>query len=108
MRKSSLVKRYCAENVTGLKVRTEAAGGNRSCRGRGAFLRGRSRTGRYGGLVGRENAGISSERQVRILPAESLRIPEEGSSAQGKPGPKPRQRMRRRWTTGGNSSATEG
>jgi hypothetical protein len=27
---------------------------------------------------------------VRIPSAESLRIPEEGSSAQGKPGPKPR------------------
>ena len=29
-------------------------------------------------------------RKVRILPAENLRIPEEGSSAQGEPGPKPR------------------
>ncbi len=38
----------------------------------------------------RENVGISSERQVRILPAENLRIPEEGSSAQGKSGPKSR------------------
>ena len=27
---------------------------------------------------------------MRILPAESLRIPGEGSSAQGKSGPKPR------------------
>ena len=27
---------------------------------------------------------------MRILPTESLRFPEEGSSAQGKPGPKPR------------------
>ena len=27
---------------------------------------------------------------MRILPAESLRFPGEGSSAQGKPGPKPR------------------
>ena len=33
---------------------------------------------------------MSSERQVRILSAENLRIPEEGSSAQGKSGPKPR------------------
>ena len=33
---------------------------------------------------------MSSERQVRILPAENLRIPEEGSSAQGKPGAKAR------------------
>ena len=33
---------------------------------------------------------MSSERQVRILPVESLRFPGEGSSAQGKSGPKPR------------------
>ena len=33
---------------------------------------------------------MSSVRQVRILPAENLRIPEAGSSAQGKSGPKPR------------------
>ena len=33
---------------------------------------------------------MSSERQVGILPAENLRFPEEGSSAQGKSGPKPR------------------
>ena len=33
---------------------------------------------------------MSSERQVRILPAENLRVPEEGSSTQGKSGPKPR------------------
>ncbi len=33
---------------------------------------------------------MSSEKQVRILPAESPRFPGEGSSAQGKSGPKPR------------------
>ena len=38
----------------------------------------------------RENAGISSERKVRILPVENLRFPGEGSSAQGKSGPKAR------------------
>ena len=36
---------------------------------------------------------MSSERQVRILPAENLRFPEEGSSAQGKSGPKPRAKV---------------
>ena len=51
---------------------------------------GRSRTERSGGLYTRENAGISSERQVRNLPVESLRFPGEGSSAQGKSGPKSR------------------
>ena len=33
---------------------------------------------------------MSSERVVRIHPVESLRFPEEGSSAQGQSGPKPR------------------
>ena len=37
-----------------------------------------------------ENAGISSESKVRIFTVESLRFPGEGSSAQGKSGPKPR------------------
>ena len=45
---------------------------------------------RASGRRGRENVGISSVRQVRILPTENLRFPEEGSSAQGKSGPKPR------------------
>ena len=40
----------------------------------------------------RENAGISSESKVRILAVESLRFPGEGSSAQGKSGPKERPR----------------
>ena len=54
---------------------------------------GRSRIVRFCGLYTRENVGMSSERQVRILPAENLRIPEEGSSAQGKSGPKPRTKV---------------
>ena len=51
---------------------------------------GRSHSGSGGGLYTRENAGISSEREARILPVESLRIPGEGSSTQGKSGPKSR------------------
>ena len=39
-----------------------------------------------------ENAGMSSENYVRIIMAENLRFPEEGSSAQGKPGAKARRR----------------
>ena len=35
-----------------------------------------------------ENAGISSESKVRIVTVENLRFPGEGSSAQGKSGPK--------------------
>ena len=38
----------------------------------------------------RENAGMSSESVVRIHAVESLRFPGEGSSAQGKSGPKSR------------------
>ena len=59
-------------------------------RGRGASIKGRSHTERSGGLYRRENAGISSETEVRILSIENLRFPGEGSSAQGKSGPKPR------------------
>jgi hypothetical protein len=51
---------------------------------------GRSCTVRSSGLYTRENVGMSSERVVRIYPVENLRFPEEGSSAQGKSGPKPR------------------
>ena len=51
---------------------------------------GRSRAGRRDGLYRRENVGMSSVRQVRILSAENLRFPEEGSSSQGQSGPKPR------------------
>ena len=53
-------------------------------------VKGRSITERMCGLSTRENAGISSERLVRIQTVENLRIPGEGSSAQGKSGPKPR------------------
>ena len=51
--------------------------------GRGAFCMGRSYTERSGGLYRSENAGMSSERRVRIPPVVSLRFPEEGSSTQG-------------------------
>ena len=51
---------------------------------------GRSVIERIRGRGRRENAGISSESKVRILAVESLRFPGEGSSAQGKSGPKER------------------
>ena len=51
---------------------------------------GRSSIERGYGQYTRENAGISSEREARNLSVESLRIPGEGSSAQGKSGPKSR------------------
>ena len=75
--------------LTGLKLDTEAWEYTK-CIGRGAMHTGRRRTGRSAGLYGRENAGISSERGARNSPVESLRFPGEGSSAQGKSGPKSR------------------
>ena len=53
---------------------------------------GRSKIERICGRDRRENVGISSESKVRILAVENLRIPGEGSSAQGKSGPKERPR----------------
>ena len=58
--------------------------------GRGAMYKGRSDTERSRGLYRRENAGISSESGARNSAVESLRIPGEGSSTQGKSGPKAR------------------
>ena len=51
---------------------------------------GRSRSESGGGLYRSENAGMSSENEVRILMAESLRFLEEGSSAPSKSGAKVR------------------
>ena len=42
------------------------------------------------GLYTSENAGMSSENYVGIIMAENLRFPGQGSSSQGKSGPKPR------------------
>jgi hypothetical protein len=43
----------------------------------------RSQTVRTGGALRSENAGMSSEKRVRISFTENLRFPEEGSSSQG-------------------------
>ena len=58
--------------------------------GRGALCTDRSQTGRTGGLYRRENAGMSSETHARNMGVEGPRFPGEGSSTQGKSGPKPR------------------
>ena len=47
-------------------------------------------TGTTCGRSSSENAGMSSESEVRIFTVENLRFPGEGSSAQGKSGPKAR------------------
>ena len=58
--------------------------------GRGAMCAGRSSTERSCGRHRRDNAGMSSESRARNTAVESPRFPGEGSSAQGKSGPKPR------------------
>ena len=58
--------------------------------GRRASYEGRSRSGSGGGRHTSENAGMSSEKYVRIILAENLRFLEEGSSAPSKPGAKVR------------------
>ena len=80
MRNSSLVKRACADNVTGLKLATET--------GDGVILddtvvgerRGRDEGGTTS-AVGRatsEDAGMSSVKHVRTMFAVCLRFPTEG------------------------------
>ena len=59
-------------------------------RGRRASNKRRSLSGSAGGFYSRENAGMSSEKYVRIILAESLRFLEEGSSAPSKSGAKAR------------------
>ena len=51
---------------------------------------GRSMIERTCGRSSSENAGMSSESEVRIFTVENLRVPGEGSSSQGKSGPKAR------------------
>ena len=58
--------------------------------GRGASYTRRSNSVSGCGLYTSENAGMSSENDVRIIMAENLRILEEGSSAPSKPGAKVR------------------
>ena len=60
--------------------------------GRGASYTRGSSSGSGCGLYTSENAGMSSEKYVRIILAESLRFLEEGSSAPSKPGAKVRLR----------------
>ena len=45
---------------------------------------------RTAGAIRSENAGMSSARRVRIPSTVCLRVPGEGSSSQGKSGPKAR------------------
>jgi hypothetical protein len=79
VRNSSLVEWSCADNVTGLKSRAEAADFcllDRS--GRGASISQRSGGVNRRGAWSSANAGMSSERGVRNSSAVSPRVPGEG------------------------------
>ena len=80
-----------ARKITGAKLSTEIANFYRNIKVvEEHSIVGRSIIERICGRDRRENAGISSESMVRIHAIESLRFPGEGSSAQGKSGPKER------------------
>src|SRR6266700_400705 len=78
VRNSSLVEWSCADNVTGLKPRAEAADVSVRMRGRGASISQGSGGGNRRGAWSSANAGMSSERGVRNPSAESPRVPGEG------------------------------
>ena len=78
VRNSSLVEWSCADNVTGLKSRAEAADFCVSRSGRRASILQRSGGVNRRGAGSSENAGMSSERGVRNPSAESPRVPGEG------------------------------
>src|ERR1700683_4283926 len=78
VRNSSLVEWPCADNVTGLKPRAEAADSCVSRSGRGASTQLRSGGENRRGARASENAGMSSERGVRNPSAVSPRVPGEG------------------------------
>ena len=82
----------CAENVTGLKIIPKLRRDTKVSLVDERCVTLRSHSGSNGGGSTSENAGISSENYVRIIMVENLRFPEEGSSAQGKPGAKARPR----------------
>jgi hypothetical protein len=83
VRNSSLVKRSCADNVTGLKSATEARDGALSVVVGERPDSGEAQPVRVCGAVRSENAGMSSEKHVRTMFAESPRFPTEGQSASG-------------------------
>ena len=75
VRNSSLVKWSCADNVTGLKHVTEAAGARKRAVGERSLASEAAAEASRGGL-GSENAGMSNERGVRIPSADCPRVPE--------------------------------
>lgn len=89
MRNSSLVKRSCAENVTGLSilpklwVRIYTSG-------RGALILHRSRTARSGGAVSSENVGMSNHKAGENPAHRKSKVSWATVIVPGLVGPKPR------------------
>ena len=84
MRNSSLVKRSCAENVTGLKHSTEATDFRRIAGVVGErCVADTMMTERTSVGYTSENAGMSSVKHVRNMFPVNLRFPTEGLSASG-------------------------
>ena len=79
MRNSSLVKRTCADNVTGLSLAPKL--GMRMVGERRGWDEGSAVS--AVGLTTSEDAGMSSEKGVRTAFAVSLRVPTQGQSASG-------------------------
>ena len=79
MRNSSLVKRACADNLTGLSLAPKP--GMRMVGERRGWEEGTATSGV--GLPTSEDAGMSSEKGVRTTFAVSLRVPTQGQSASG-------------------------
>ena len=79
MRNSSLVKRFCADNSTGLKPATDATSrtGNRSAVGEHSALD-RRQTARTADEAEEIMPARVAINQVKNLVAESLRFPGEG------------------------------
>jgi hypothetical protein len=93
VRNSSLVKRSCAENVTGLKRSTEAEDAMlflKAPRGRGALISQRSRLARGGGALSSENAGMSNHKGSENLPHRKSKVSWATVIVPGLVGPKPR------------------
>jgi hypothetical protein len=89
VRNSSLVEWSGTDNETRLKPDTEARDCGNTMVGERSRDQ-RSQTERTGGEKRSENAGMSSAMSARTRHTESLRVPGQRQSSQGKSGPKPR------------------
>ena len=95
MRNSSLVKRSCAENVTGLKHITEDMGSASDSSyggwsGRGALISHRSGTVRFRGALSSENAGMSNHKAGENPARRKSKVSWATVIVPGLVGPKPR------------------